>query len=173
MPLKLKVLNGENYMMQGQNVDGNYFTAQICTRGHVVDAFGSPRIKYCSECGAIVITCCSKCSTKLHGHHVTSLPTSGITVPSFCAVCGHPFPWMEDKLNTARELLYHVEDLSIDEKNELWELLSYVLSGDSELLKAKEILFREKLKKAGKRVSGEVKDFICTLMAKVIAEKMS
>src|SRR5260370_12982327 len=97
----------------------------------------------------------------------------GIDVRFFCEKCGNPFPWTEDKLNTARELLYHLEDLSNDEKNSLWELLSYVLSTDSELLKPKAILFREKLKKAGKQLSSEAKDALYTIVAKAVAEKMS
>jgi hypothetical protein len=153
--------------------DRGYYVAQICVRGHVVDAFGSPSVGYCGQCGANVITCCSKCNKSLLGYHVTSLPTSSINVPSFCEKCGKPFPWMEDKLNTAKELLYHLEDISPDEKSSLWELLDYVLSTDSDLLKPKAILFREKLKSAGKRLSSEAKEALYSIVAKAVAEKMS
>jgi hypothetical protein len=80
---------------------------------------------------------------------------------------------MEDKLNTAKELLYHLEDISPDEKSSLWELLDYVLSTDSDLLKPKAILFREKLKSAGKRLSSEAKEALYSIVAKAVAEKMS
>ena len=122
--------------------DEGYYIAQVCTRGHLISAYDSPLVKHCSSCGATVITSCAKCDMHLRGAHASwDGFGSNIDIPSFCRNCGTPFPWMEERLSTARELLYHIEGLSIDEKNDLWNLLSYVLSTNSDLLKAKEVYF--------------------------------
>ena len=32
--------------------------------------------------------------------------------PSFCHSCGTPYPWMDDKLRTAKDLLFHDDKLT-------------------------------------------------------------
>ena len=89
------------------------------------------------------------------------------TRPSFCYACGRAYPWMEEHLNTQRELLYHIEKLTQDERNELWPLLQYVTSNpNSDLSPAKRKLIDIKLGKAG----GAAKDALLTLIAKYAAE---
>jgi hypothetical protein len=77
---------------------------------------------------------------------------------------------MEDRLKTARDLLYHDGKLSIDERNELWPDLEYVMSDPkADLAPAKKKLIEIKLGKA----TEYVKDALLDLMAKTIKEVLT
>jgi len=87
--------------------------------------------------------------------------------PSFCHRCGKPYPWMEDKLKTAKDLLFHDDNLTYEEKQELWDLLKYVMSSPkAELAKGKSKLITIKIQKAAE----PFKDFVADVMAKYFAE---
>jgi hypothetical protein len=87
--------------------------------------------------------------------------------PSFCHKCGRPYPWMEDRLQTAPELLYHDDKLTENDREQLWPLLMDVMSNpDDDLTPAKRKLTDIKLTKA-RQVTREI---ITDLVAKTIAE---
>ena len=89
-------------------------------------------------------------------------------LPAFCHKCGYPYPWMEDRLNTARELLDHDDKLSLDEREELWDLLQYVMSDPkSDLVPAKKKLISIKLEKAAAATKEVVVDFLAKYLAEM------
>jgi hypothetical protein len=74
---------------------------------------------------------------------------------------------MQDKLDTAHELLYDNKNLSLDERHELWELLKFVMSNPkSDLTPAKRKLAAMKLAK----VSKVSREFLLDFVAKVATE---
>ena len=74
---------------------------------------------------------------------------------------------MDDKLRTAKDLLFHDEKLSYEERKELWGLLQYVMSNPkADLTPAKSKLISIKIQKAAE----PIKDFITDLLAKYAAE---
>jgi hypothetical protein len=74
---------------------------------------------------------------------------------------------MEDRLRTARELLEHDAKLSLDDRNNLWGDLQYVMSDPKDgLVPAKKKLIEIKLGKA----TEYVREAILDLMAKTAAE---
>jgi len=74
---------------------------------------------------------------------------------------------MEDRLQTARELLYHDDKLTEDDREELWPLLKDVMSNPKDdLTPARRKLIDIKLGKAG-QVTREI---ITDLIAKTIVE---
>src|SRR5580704_1635867 len=90
-----------------------YDVAQVCLNGHLVNSFAVSQPEhnenFCSMCGEKTISQCPHCKTNIRGYYhmlgVTSfLPED---TPAFCHYCGKPYPWMEDRLQTAKELLYH------------------------------------------------------------------
>ena len=92
-------------------------------------------------------------------------------LPFFChaAECGLPYPWMQDKLESARELLYDIENLSLAERGELWDLLNFVMTDfQSDWAPAKTKLIRAKLAEVSKASREVLLDFT----AKVGAEAM-
>ena len=74
---------------------------------------------------------------------------------------------MDDKLRTAHDLLFHDDQLTYEERKELWGLLSYVMSSPkADLAPAKSKLISIKIQKA----AAPIKDFVTDLLAKYAAE---
>ena len=87
--------------------------------------------------------------------------------PSFCYNCGRPYPWMENRLQTAKELLWHDDKLSFEERENLWGLLQYVMSDPkSDLVPAKRKLIDINLGKA----AAATREIFTDLVAKYLAE---
>jgi hypothetical protein len=152
----------------GLNPDGRYCDAQICLNGHVVHCDGAevdPKA-HCTKCGAPCICDCPHCDEPIRG---VELYQSGSTYvrPQFCHHCGYPYPWMEEQLSTARELLENEKKLSPEDREKLWKDIRYVVSDPkAELAAGKKILIKSKLE----TLSSSVREFVLELMAKTAAE---
>ena len=107
-------------------------------------------------------------SAKLLQHYSrVGLQAKKYVRPSFCYKCARPCPWQEERLNIARELLYHDDKLSQDDRDKLWDLLKDVMSNPTDgLVPAKRRLIDLNLAKAGQGT----KDALTDLIAKTIAE---
>jgi hypothetical protein len=152
----------------GTNPDGRYVAAQICLRGHVLNVNGTDfeRGEHCPQCGEACIDACKHCKVAIRGGGVYE-PTSNYKLPYFCHKCGRPYPWMEDRLQTAKELLDHDDKLSLEDRKELWDLLQYVMSDPkSDLVPAKKKLIEISLGKA----AAVTREIVLDLVAKVTAE---
>lgn len=151
-----------------------YDTALICKNGHVITTlFETAPDKYqdfCSICGAPTVKACDKCEAKIRGAlHGTWPNLKGDPPPNFCYRCGKPYPWMEDRLQTAKELLDLDTQLTADDQQKLWGQLSYVISDPgAELAPAKKKLFEAGIRKA----LPATREFFLDLMAKFGAEMM-
>ena len=76
---------------------------------------------------------------------------------------------MAERLNTARELLWNDDKLSLEERESLWGLLQYVMSDPkSDLVPAKRKLIDIKLEPA----LAATREFIENIIAKSIAETL-
>jgi hypothetical protein len=74
---------------------------------------------------------------------------------------------MEDRLLTAKELLYHDDKLSQEDREKLWGLLKYVMSDPkSDMAPAKRKLIEINLGKA----TGVIREAVLDLLAKYGAE---
>lgn len=152
----------------GRHPDGKHGAAQICMTGHVRHCDGMPfnSEEFCYECGAKCIDACQHCKEPIRGTRSYSSPLD-YQRPSFCHACGRPYPWMEDRLRTARELLYHDDHLTQEDRESLWPDLQYVMSNPkADLVPAKRKLIDIKLGKA----TQWVREAILDLIAKTIAE---
>jgi hypothetical protein len=93
--------------------------------------------------------------------------SAAFVCPSFCHGCGKPYPWMDEKLRTAKDLLFHDDQLTYEDRKELWGLLQYVMSNPkADLVPAKSKLISIKIQKAAE----PIKDFVTDLLAKYAAE---
>ena len=150
------------------NSQGRYCAAQICLRGHVHSMDGSDfkQDERCQQCSEICIDRCQSCKAPIRGAVVFR---SDYTLPLYCYKCGRAYPWMEDRQQTAKELLDHDDKLSLEEREKLWDLLQYVMSDPkSDLAPAKKKLIDIKLERA----LPVTREFFLDFLAKVAAEMM-
>ena len=153
---------------QGMHPDGVHYDALICMNGHVLHSSGGlvePEL-HCPKCGAPCIAECRYCEEPIRGAASTTLEV-GYSRPLYCHKCGQPYPWIEDRLRTVRELIEHDVKLSSEDRTKLLGDLQYVMSDPgAELAPAKKKLIEIKLENAPKCV----REFILDLMAKTAAE---
>jgi hypothetical protein len=158
----------------GEPVYEGYDTALICENGHQITPFAEThpekREDHCSKCGVKTVTACANCGEKIRGHlHGTMPSVYEDPIAKFCYKCGKPYPWMEDRLQTAKELLYHDDKLSLEDREKLWGLLQYVMSDPkSDLAPAKKKLFEIGIAKA----LPATRELLLDFMAKLGAELM-
>jgi hypothetical protein len=165
--LEKRKLDSEIYRM-GTNPDGNYVAAQICLRGHVLNVSGMDfeRGEHCPKCGEIGIDACQHCKVAIRGGQIYASPLE-YRLPNFCHKCGRPYPWTEDKLSTAKELLWHDDKLTLEEREKLWGQLQYVMSDPkADSAPAKKKLFEIGIAKA----LPATREFLLDFMAKLGAE---
>ncbi len=165
--LQKKKLDSEIWR-SGTNPDGRYVAAQICLRGHVLNVNGMDfeRGEHCPRCGEASIDTCRHCGAAIRGGEIYQSPT-GYRLPNFCHRCGRPYPWMADRMSTARELLEHDDKLSFEDREKLWGLLQYVMSDPkADLAPAKKKLFEIGIAKA----LPATREFFLDLIAKFGAE---
>jgi hypothetical protein len=150
------------------NDNARFYSGQICQKGHVQSSDGKNPVakgEHCQQCGSAVIVSCPHCAAPIRGQDLYL--TLEYKRPSFCYKCARPYPWQEDRLQVARELLYHDDKLTQDDRDKLWDLLKDVMSDPTDVLvPAKRKLIDFSLAKAGQ----VTKDVLTDLIAKTIAE---
>jgi hypothetical protein len=165
----LKNVSGA-HRADGMHPDGVHSAAQICLKGHVqhyyCEAFDSKA--YCTSCGSVCIDECPQCKEPIRGGRLDRSPQDYVR-PQFCHRCGKPYPWMQNRLSTAKDLLWHADKLSPEDRNALWEDLQYVMADPKgDLAPAKRKLIDIRLDGAGQFI----KEAVLELMAKTAAEMM-
>ena len=86
-----------------------YNNATICRNGHIVSDYTANSQKFCSKCGSETYSYCPKCNAPIRGQYdapgVLYCYTRDLPLPYYCYECGAPYPWTENILNNAVELL--------------------------------------------------------------------
>lgn len=93
----------------------SYHGASICKNGHVVSKYNSNSQKYCTQCGAEIISSCTYCNQPIRGLYVSDLLIIGnrpYVRPDYCYNCGKPYPWTESALQNTALLIHEEEELS-------------------------------------------------------------
>jgi len=165
---ELERQKGDGARNSGLHPDGEHCAAQICMTGHVqhCDGHHFAAREYCRQCGAPCIDQCQNCGEPIRGT-VIYQPATTYQRPLFCHACGRAYPWLEERLRTARALLNHDDKLNEDDRQALWPDLQYVMSNPkADLAPAKRKLIDIKLGKA----TEWVREAILDLTAKTIVE---
>lgn len=100
-------------------MSGYYLNATICLNGHVVSSTKAEYTPFCDICGKATISICSNCSKPIRGdYEVPGVAAIGFPYhkPSYCYNCGYPFPWTEQLINNAVELIALDEELTDEQK---------------------------------------------------------
>lgn len=92
-----------------------YSGATICLNGHIVSKAQANSQKYCSVCGKETFSRCLNCRASLRGLWETPgvivVGPRNYTKPFYCYECGAPYPWTQNILDNAVELLSLDDDL--------------------------------------------------------------
>jgi hypothetical protein len=159
----------ETLRADGTHPDGIHCSAQICRNGHIQHCDGMPfdSKTHCTKCGASCIHECPDCREPIRGAQQFQ-DTTHYSLPQFCHGCGRPYPWMADRLDTARDLLWHDDHLTPEDRENLWKDLKYVMSDPrADLVPAKRKLIEIKLGKAAEVVRVSIIELIAKTMAEV------
>jgi hypothetical protein len=150
------------------NDDGRFYAAQVCLKGHVQSASGRDfkRGEHCPQCGNLCIDSCRHCKAAIRGNGTDA--TLHYKRPSFCHKCGRAYPWMEDRQQTAKDLLDHDDKLLLEDREKLWDLLQDVMSDPkSDLAPAKKHLIGIYLEKAASATREAVMDLVARYFAEL------
>ncbi len=113
----------------------NYDVQQVCEDGHQItgcyDLCPDERQDFCQECGKPTITACPSCSETIEGTQIEvvkslldarsgrsrRVPGHPVDVPNYCKKCGKPYPWEENKIVAAIQVLAELgaDESTIDE----------------------------------------------------------
>lgn len=147
---------------------GYYDTAQVCLNGHVITSMAgsSPELRkeYCPKCGSKTIMKCQNCASEIPGHyHVKGVIDFGgtFTPPAYCHKCGKPFPWTEENLKAARELI-DLSNIDESEKQAIKDDLPSLLS-DTPRTKVAATKMSIFLSKAGREVGSAMRDILVNI----------
>jgi len=109
-------VSGQDWMMGGskltpQRVQSGFDVMQVCLNGHrITDGVASmPQFRkaFCAECGAKTIMDCPGCHAPLQGplqQPRRAFPRE-TSVPNNCQGCGTVYPWRQDAIASAIEIL--------------------------------------------------------------------
>ena len=102
-----------------------YDTAQICLNGHEVNSYSVSQPEFnadfCKDCGARTIRECPTCKTSIRGYcHVPGVVSiRRYHVPAHCHACGKSYPWIDAKIQAAKELSDELSELNQEEREQL------------------------------------------------------
>jgi len=125
-----------NWMGPSSRGEGRYATAAVCLKGDVstpdLETQGARLSKFCSNCGAEVITACPSCNAPIRGFYIPP-GVSGVggifkSLASFCHDCGKPYPWMIENLAAAKGLADELDNLSSEDREKLKTAIDDVIT---------------------------------------------
>ena len=145
---------------------------KICLNGHQLSVQSSRQLdpdEFCQKCGASVISTCQTCEAPIAGWYepddIAYFGPRDADKPSYCKKCATPFPWTEQILNNAIELISLDDALSKEDKQLIKTAIPDLLV-DTPRTK----LAEAKFKKVFPKVSGFVKDSMYNLLVDVLSE---
>ena len=151
---------------------GYYDVAQICLNGHTItrSARSSPDFtkKFCPKCGEETITTCPRCNQPIQGeYHVEGVVAIGCKdppPPKFCHNCGGPYPWTEQKIQSAKALADEFDDLTSSVREKLKQSLDD-LYRDTPQTEVAAVRFKKIMAKVGKESYAAMNEIIIGVLS--------
>lgn len=164
----------ENVLTQQGVFVGNYNVGQICLSGHAItgSANTSPQFRrtHCDKCGAKTIMECPSCHKPIQGSYESSTVVMigfAYEAPAYCCHCGAPFPWTEESIRSAVELLAEELQLGKEEVTQLEQSVRDVTS-DTPRTPLGTARLKRSLAKAGKETAGAVRDVLVDVVSESV-----
>lgn len=91
----------------------SYCNATICRNGHIISRVSSNHQNFCTKCGKETYSFCPNCGNPIRGFYkIENLCLSRTyEKPFYCHDCGFPYPWTQNLLDSAVELLSSSDEL--------------------------------------------------------------
>ena len=156
---------------------GSYDTAQLCLNGHLITesaSFIQHRQDFCDKCGAKTIMECQNCNSKIRGHYsVPGVISFGSTYerPNNCYNCGQLYPWTEEIIEVADELISVADGVSEDEQQKAKASLLDLLN-ETPRLQLAQIQFKNFIQKAGPELSNALRDITVDILSETVKKSI-
>lgn len=140
----------------------SYYGASICENGHVVSKYDANKQKFCTQCGAKVISNCPTCNHSIQGLVVLNYAYIGkrpYTRPDYCPDCGAPYPWTVSAIENIKLLIQEEEELSEQLKSSIVESLPDIIT-ETPKTNLANVRFKKGLASAGKFTAEALKQFV-------------
>lgn len=140
----------------------------MCANGHVLtddlEHAAAKNASFCPDCGEGTLTECPECEAILRGrYHQPPIDFPAMrTPPSFCHECGEPYPWTQDRLKAAAELVERMKRLSPTDRQLLRTELREIMT-DNPRTQAAALDIKLALGKAGKVIGPLLRDLVAGL----------
>ncbi|MPN11832.1 hypothetical protein SDC9_159140 [bioreactor metagenome] len=155
----------------------NYDVAQICKNGHLITSYASESVRlepFCSKCGSETITNCQKCAKPIKGSESEYGYLFDYTIPFYCIHCGHPYPWTELALESAKALIDEDENLNEDEKQLFSETLpDLVVDSPTPKTQLSVSRFRKFLSKVTTYTADGLKSILVDVTSEVVKKSLN
>ncbi|WP_265324310.1 DUF2321 domain-containing protein [Listeria monocytogenes] len=145
---------------------------KICMNGHQLSVTSNRSFdpdEFCPKCGASVISTCQSCHVPIEGWYESEgfayIGPRNAEKPYYCKKCAAPYPWTEQILNNATELIALDDNLSDEDKQLIKTAIPDLLVDTP-----KTQLAEAKFKKVFPKVSTFVKDSMYNLLVDVLSE---
>ncbi|MFG5506158.1 DUF2321 domain-containing protein [Enterococcus faecalis] len=145
---------------------------KICLNGHQLCVTSNSPIdpnEFCPKCSASVISTCQSCNAPIEGWYendnIVYIGSRNAEKPAYCKKCATPYPWTEQILNNAIELIALDDNLSDDDKQLIKTAIPDLLVDTP-----KTQLAEAKFKKVFPKVSTFVKDSMYNLLVDVLSD---
>ncbi|PKF88422.1 DUF2321 domain-containing protein [Bacillus sp. BA3] len=154
----------------------SYQTALICTNGHIVNGnmeeWPVDNQAFCSECGANTIDKCKNCGTKIKGDNNYGIGYEHLQeAHSHCSGCGKAFPWLDEKLKAAKELIDEMEQLNTEEREKLKTSIDdLIINGPRTELAVTR--FKKLIPKAGKDLANGMRAIIVEIASETAKKSL-
>ncbi len=174
-------------MCASNRPDAYHDTAQICLKGHIVNAESDSKPefneKFCSKCGVLVISACQNCGTTIIGtyrspdiFHTDRFPdlvsVSIDKPPFFCRECGEPYPWTVEKLKAAQDVVNEDPNLTDAQKVTLNESVNDLVHETPRTpIAAKR--YKTLVGKAAKETAKVLRELLVDIASEILKKTMS
>jgi hypothetical protein len=153
----------------------SYDLAQICLNGHTINSsarrFSQFNQKFCKECGAATITACRHCKADIRGHYIGGAIVTTFPVPGFCHECGKSYPWVETKIEAARELAKELEELTAEDKEILTKSINDIVI-DSPRTTLGATRFKKIMAKVGKEGASALRTILIDIVSEAAKKQI-
>lgn len=158
---------------------GRIERALVCLNGHVINKRSETESqnnqKYCAKCGEVTISQCPKCNAIIKGYYMTQdvffESPYHFPIENFCHNCGAQYPWTENRLKAAQELIDEIDELTPAEREKLKGSISNMISENPQNDVAVTV-FKKNIPKINKALAKTLLDMVVSIATDAVKKSL-